>query len=286
MADGVIEFNMSDGLPPLVMQKLNANFKALTSSDSDMIGSVLSGNQLPDSAPEGTIFINTSTGDVSVWRDLGDQHWGWSSATSSDMAHLEDVVQEVQDVLDATNQHFWYDDRGVRITDISQQEWLDEVTSEHAFDDLSDDKIYSNLLLNSVGMIFRSALNYLVTITRSAITFYDGNGDSQENILSSFGSNGAFIGNELLAHIAILPSDDLPPTDPDHRPARIVFFSGPGKEAGKISVDSEEKAAIFISRAFIEDSMYIGVDDVGNKGLWKLYTRQHHNFSVKWMGGM
>lgn len=193
MADGVVEFNMSDGIPPLVMQKLNANFKALAGVSDGGVGKILTGTVLPESAPDGAFFYNTETGDISVWRNLG-EYWAWTSATSSDMANLETAVQEAQELIEAMNQHFWTNDQGAHITDITQEEWVEEAASEDAFDDVSDEKPYHNLLLNSLGMLLRSALNNLVSITRSAVAFFDGDGNSSSNITAFFGSNGAQIG--------------------------------------------------------------------------------------------
>lgn len=95
-------------------------------------------------------------------------------------------ASEAEAVANAVNQHFWDDGNGAHVTDVTKDEWTKAVEDE--FSDLSQDKQYPNVLLNSLGMLLRSALNNLVSITRSAIAFYDGNGNTANNIVASFGA--------------------------------------------------------------------------------------------------
>ena len=111
------------------------------------------------------------------------------------------IASEAQEVADATNQHFWDDDNGAHVTDVTQEEWTTAL--EDNFSDLSTSKPYHNSLFNSLGMLFRSALNNLVSITRSAIAFYDGQGNNDSNIVASFGMSGAQIGKSDDAHVEI-----------------------------------------------------------------------------------
>lgn len=202
---GIVEFNMSDGIPPLVMQKLNANFQNLIGAGVDHTGNIITGTVYPDNATDGAIFYNTETGDISVWRNLGEA-WGWSSATSADIAGIEQAVQEALELVEAIDQHFWTDTQGAHVTDITQDEWQEEITSDDPFDDVSDSKQYSNLLLNSLGILLRSALNNLVSITRSAISFFDGHGNNVENVVAAFGRNGARVGKTDGMHSIFSPA--------------------------------------------------------------------------------
>lgn len=111
------------------------------------------------------------------------------------------IAAEAQQVADATSQHFWDDDNGAHVTDVTQEEWTQAV--EDNFSDLSTNKPYHNSLFNSLGMLFRSALNNLVSITRSAIAFYDGQGNNDSSIVASFGLSGAQIGKSDEAHVEI-----------------------------------------------------------------------------------
>lgn len=196
---------MSDGIPPLVMQKLNANFQNLIGAGVDHTGNIITGTVYPDNATDGAIFYNTETGDISVWRNLGEA-WAWSSATSADIAGIEQAVHEALEIVEAIDQHFWTDTQGAHITDITQDEWQEEITSDDPFDDVSDSKPYNNILLNSLGILLRSALNNLVSTTRSAISFFDGHGNNAENVTAAFGRNGARVGKADGMHSIFSPT--------------------------------------------------------------------------------
>lgn len=102
------------------------------------------------------------------------------------------AADEAGKVANAVNQHFWTDDNGAHVTDVTKDEWNKAV--DDGFSDLSPTKQYPNLLENSLGILLRSALNNLVSITRSAIAFYDGAGNAAANIVAQFGTSGAQIG--------------------------------------------------------------------------------------------
>lgn len=107
-------------------------------------------------------------------------------------AIARNIADEAASVASAINQHFWTDDNGAHVTDMTQDAWTKAVAA--GFPDVSDSKPYPNLLMNSLGILLRSALNNLVSITRSAIAFYDGIGNSASNITARFGGDGAQIG--------------------------------------------------------------------------------------------
>ena len=103
------------------------------------------------------------------------------------------IADEAQAVAEATNQHFFTDDNGAHITDVTQDEWTAAVADEFSDYDPTT-KPYHNQLLNSLGILLRTALNNLVSITRSAIAFYDGQGNAASNIVARFGSDGYQVG--------------------------------------------------------------------------------------------
>ena len=112
------------------------------------------------------------------------------------------IADEAKAVANAINQHFWNDTNGAHITDVTQDEWKAAV--DDGFSDYdADTKPYHNLLMNSLGILLRTALNNLVSITRSAIAFYDGTGNAASNIVARFGSDGAQIGKSGAAHSVI-----------------------------------------------------------------------------------
>lgn len=113
------------------------------------------------------------------------------------------AASEALEVAEATGQHFWPYTDGVHITG---PETEDEFLAAEAasFPDYDPDtKPYHNILLNSLGILLRTALNNLVSITRSAIAFYDGLGNNASNIVASFGSDGAQIGLSGESHVEI-----------------------------------------------------------------------------------
>lgn len=111
------------------------------------------------------------------------------------------VAAEAGAVATATNQHFWDDSNGAHVTDVTQDEWT--AAEAGGFSDLSDAKPYHNLLMNSLGILLRTALNNLVSITRSAIAFFDGTGNNASNIVARFGADGAQIGKSTGQHVTI-----------------------------------------------------------------------------------
>lgn len=107
---------------------------------------------------------------------------GWGDA-------LQTIADDAYGIATATNQHFWADANGA-----------------HVSTDANDPEGASNSLWNSLGLLIRKATNYLVSITSSAIAFYDGNGNNASNIVASFGSSGAQVGKDAENHVTISSS--------------------------------------------------------------------------------
>lgn len=121
------------------------------------------------------------------------------AASRSMFVEAKDTADEALEVATATGQHFWDDDIGAHVTDVTKREW--KQAEETGFEDVS--KPYFNSLWNSLGMLFRTALTNLVGITRSAISFYDGEGNEQGNIVASFGKEKAVVGRDVDGHAEI-----------------------------------------------------------------------------------
>ena len=150
------------------------------------------------------------------------------SASRSMVLEVQRIADEAMQVAEATNQHFWSDDGGAHVTDVTKNAW--KQAEESGFDDASDAKPYHNSLWNSLGMLFRSALTNLVAITRSAISFYDGEGNEQGNIVASFGKAGATLGRESEPHVGVTKDE-------------VAFFDGDGElERNKVSRMSSDGA--------------------------------------------
>lgn len=111
------------------------------------------------------------------------------------------IADEADKVAKAVNQHFWDDDNGAHVTDVTREEWAQAVSD--SFSDMSATKQYSNLLMNALGILLRSALTNLVSITRSAVAFFDGAGNAASNIVARFGADGASIGKADESHMEL-----------------------------------------------------------------------------------
>lgn len=124
------------------------------------------------------------------------------------------AANEALEVAEATNQHFWPYTDGVHVTGPETQ---DEFLAAEAasFPDLSDANPYYNILINSLGILLRSALNNLMGLTRSSIAFYDGEGNTAEHVLAVYGRDGVeyapnkpfYLGNDD-AYLAYIPPTD------------------------------------------------------------------------------
>lgn len=131
------------------------------------------------------------------------------------------MADEARQVALAVNQHFWDDQNGAHVTDMVQDEWLEGEAED--FPDLSDDRPYHNLLMNSLGILLRRAHDNLVSITRSAVAFYDGDGNEQENVVASFGKGGAVLGRDAEPHVGVTKDE-------------VAFYDGEGElERNKVS---------------------------------------------------
>ena len=87
-----------------------------------------------------------------------------------------------EDIAEATSQHFWADTDGVHV---SSEADLPTATR--------------NAIFNSLGMLFRKGANILLGIltgTNPKVAIYDGQGNSDENIVASFGADGIRLGGE------------------------------------------------------------------------------------------
>lgn len=154
-----------------------------------------------------TVFVSMAGGKLRADSNLSQPSVGARivTAATKPIERAVKVAKQAADeagrVANAVNQHFWNDDNGAHVTDVTKDAWAAAVADN--FSDLSDDKQYPNLLMNSLGILLRSALNNLVSITRSAIAFYDGLGNNAANIVAQFGTNGAQIGYVDESHMEL-----------------------------------------------------------------------------------
>lgn len=109
------------------------------------------------------------------------------------------VADAAQRVADAVNQHFFADGHGIHVTEATQEEW-DESHSG------------ANVLINSVGQLFRDGLNNLLTLTTEnnarALTIWDGLGNAASNVRAVFGET-ITLGNASDGTVLTMDSDSL-----------------------------------------------------------------------------
>lgn len=98
--------------------------------------------------------------------------------TGAVVRHAQRVASAAQKVADAVNQHFFADTHGIHVTEATQEDWEQSHTGP-------------NVLINSIGQLFRDGLNNLLTLTTEngarALTIWDGAGNAAANVLAVFG---------------------------------------------------------------------------------------------------
>lgn len=170
--------------------------------------------------------LDDGTERVVTWADVFDPRPQPVSST---------YVNEAAAVAAATNQHFWQRSTdpdsdgagtGAFVTDDGQDDFLEAAAG--GFADLGDGtgntKPWHNLLMNSLGILLRTGLNNLVSITRSAIAFFDGEGNQSGNVVASFGKDGAQIGKDDESHLE-LDYHSLKLIDGDNPPNTYLHVS-------------------------------------------------------------
>lgn len=111
-----------------------------------------------------------------------------------------------QQAAENTNQYFWVDEDGAHVSMIEGE---------------ADSG--KNMLMNSTGIFLRDGENTLAKFDGSQVTFYDGNGGNDVNIVAMFGEDGAQVGYNNLGHI-MLSSNEMRVVDDD---GSDMFSVGP-----------------------------------------------------------
>ena len=99
---------------------------------------------------------------------------------------LSGIASNADAIATATNQHFWTDTNGVHVSDTA-----------------TDPDGSRNIVMNSQGVLLRDGADYMAAFEPTAVAFYDGNGNDVENIVASFGSDGATIGGASSAGMVL-----------------------------------------------------------------------------------
>lgn len=114
---------------------------------------------------------------------------GYGDRLQSQMDTTEELVERAEAAANAVSQHFWSDDNGAHVTQVTQDEWSDPESSSY--------QSGPNSLWNVFGMLFRDGLTNLLAVLTNGIAIYDGNGNAAANILAEFTANLVRIGGQF-----------------------------------------------------------------------------------------
>lgn len=114
---------------------------------------------------------------------------GFGDRLQSQMDTTEELVERAEAAANAVSQHFWHDDNGAHVTQVTQQDWNDSGGIRYHSG--------PNSLWNSLGMLFRDGLTNLLAVLTNGIAIYDGNGNAAGNILAQFTANLVRIGGRF-----------------------------------------------------------------------------------------
>lgn len=128
---------------------------------------------LPDGTPAHNVSAPTAAVSVTV---------------SEGVESVAAIAQQALDVAEATGQHFWPDDDGIHVTEVTEDEWKDK-EGPHFHSGM-------NVLINSLGQLFRDGLNNLLAIGSSGLAIYDGQGSASSNVMFEFSKTESKTGTE------------------------------------------------------------------------------------------
>ncbi|MBO7685215.1 MAG: hypothetical protein J6V72_02455 [Kiritimatiellae bacterium] len=181
-----------------------------------------------------TVTIHVQRGEAQV---IASEGWG---------DRMQEAVDDAAAIAEATGQHFWHDSNGAHVTEVTADEWAQDQTGH-------------NILVNSLGILLRKALNYVAAWTGSALSFYDGDGNSAGNITASFGSAGAQIGKAGESHIEM-----------DYRSLKLVNGSG----------DAYFSASDLRDRSGVADITNRFIGDGSTREFWISPTASNTSYDV------
>ena len=164
---------------------------------------------LPDYFPETiTALRNEGKQAVAVFMDGTSKQVTWDDVFDPSTLARPAIKSEVLELLEATNQHFWNDTNGVHVNNDDKDSWDTEYAKNNhgTLNTPTRAKPWHNILINSFGILLRRGLINHVSVTESAIAFYDGSGNDDQNIIANFGATAAQIGKSSARHISLTNS--------------------------------------------------------------------------------
>lgn len=130
---------------------------------------------------EGDELIVTLVGDGPLKTPIVTANPGSGDRMRAAVTSARSVADAAKSVAEAVNQHFFADTNGIHVTEATQEDWDESHTG-------------ANVLINSIGQLFRDGLNNLLTLTTEngarALTIWDGLGNAASNVVASFGKDG------------------------------------------------------------------------------------------------
>ena len=146
----------------------------------------------PDVA-EGDELIVTLVGDGPLKTPVVTANPGSGDRMRALANSAKTIADAAQAVAEAVNQHFFADGGGIHVTEATQEDW-DENHSG------------ANVLINSIGQLFRDGLNNLLTLTTEngarALTIWDGLGNAASNVRAVIGET-IQLGKSAEPHVTI-----------------------------------------------------------------------------------
>lgn len=108
----------------------------------------------------------------------------------ADAETAKNAAAEAAAVAEAVGQHFWAADDGIHVTEIEQDEFVEDPSG-------------ANILENANGILLRDGETWLSQFTPGSVAFYDGEGNASANITAVFGKDGAQVGADGAPRVVI-----------------------------------------------------------------------------------
>lgn len=174
---------------------------------------------------------------------------------NSEILAYAQIAEEAKDVAEATKQYFWDDQQGVHVTEEAQEDW--STVGSEGF------QSGYNVLVNALGQLFRDGLNNLVSITRSGISFYDGEGNAASNVTATYGSE-TVIGRTGVNDFNVL-----------------IDANGLYLRQGPYNVAYLNNKKLYVPMSVVLSSMQVG-EEGGNSWVWQI--EDEDVIALKWVG--
>lgn len=154
---------------------------AETPVNGEAVASASPGDEVRYEIRDGMLSITGNTTDPAVGQTVVSGMVERARETvEQSVSEVGGIAGAAQRVANAINQHFWADTNGIHVTESTREDWADSQTG-------------ANVLINSLGQLFRDGLTNLLTMTTEsgarALTIWDGAGNATANIRAVFGDS-------------------------------------------------------------------------------------------------